>query len=107
MGKCSSPLHTLQDGSLSIMKALTLYLFLLISFVSSFSAPVWAHPDDVFDPGFVFTSDFGPRMVPSPGTLFHMGIDYSRGAGQSVPLLEDGTVMGLSRPNVGSIIILT
>ena len=36
-----------------------------------------------------------------------MGIDYSRGAGQSVPLLEDGTVMGLSRPNVGSIIILT
>jgi hypothetical protein len=85
------------------MKAFILYLFLLISFVSSFSAPVWAHPNDVPDPGFVFTSDFGPRNV----TPWHPAIDYGAGAGVAVPLLEDGTVAGLSRPNVGSIIILT
>jgi len=85
------------------MKTFILYLFLLISFVSSFSAPVWAHPNDVPDPGFVFTSDFGPRNV----TPWHPAIDYGAGAGVAAPLLEDGTVTGLSRPNVGSIIILT
>lgn len=85
------------------MKAwIVLTLWLL---VCSWSALVLAHPDEADDPGFDITSDFGPRNV--AGSRFHRAIDFRRQAGQTVPLLEDGTVTALFQGATTNIIIVT
>jgi hypothetical protein len=58
------------------------------------------HPVLVPDPGYVITSDFGPRTV-AGGTPFHKAIDFKRALGTTVPLLEDGTVTSLNRASAG------
>src|SRR3989339_1935550 len=68
----------------------------LISFfiLSTVGRVVWANMTAT-DPGFEITSDFGPRLV---GSLdFHKAIDYHRGAGETIPLLENGQVEDLAR----------
>jgi hypothetical protein len=76
-----------------ILRALALSLVLGV-------ASVQAHPTDADDPGFYITSDFGPRTV-AGGTPFHKALDFRRGAGLGVPVLEDGTVTQLSRGGTG------
>ena len=65
------------------------------------AAPILAgaHPNDVPDPGFYITSDFGPRDAGGNASRFHRSIDYRRHVGRAVPLLEDGTVTEINRPN--------
>src|SRR3989338_11156389 len=80
------------------MKKFKIIIRYSVGIVFSF---VWGYPiyADVVDcpgsPGtcFSITSDFGPRLLPTPD--FHKSIDYQRVEGQTIPLLEDGTIKSL------------
>ncbi len=60
----------------------------------------------LFDPGFLVTSDFGPRFV-TGGSPFHKAIDMQRATGSTIPLLENGNITLLFRGATTGIIIVT